>query len=63
MRCAPAFVDPFIGTSITREEIFTGWRLHRESLQNIVPGLYQWVDGSFVTAKPDPQGHRRDDLL
>ena len=48
-----AFVDPF-GGSASRMAIFTGWRMHRESLQNVVPGMYQWIDGSFVTSKPDP---------
>src|SRR3954452_15377682 len=48
-----AFVDPF-GGSASRMAIFTGWRMHRESLQNVVPGMYQWIDGSFVTSKLDP---------
>lgn len=40
--------------SVSREPIFRWWREHRAALDFICPVAEQWVDGSFVTAKPDP---------
>jgi hypothetical protein len=40
-------------TSLTRKDIFDGWRRRREELLDIIPIEQEWVDGSFVTAKRD----------
>ena len=47
------FVDGMNDTE-HRRRIFKRWRLHRAHLQNLVPISHQWIDGSFVTAKPKP---------
>jgi hypothetical protein len=40
--------------SSTRRRNFDGWQRLRQALVLLVPVTSQWVDGSFVTAKPDP---------
>jgi hypothetical protein len=58
-RCEPThiktrLVDPF-RESRTRPKVFSGfqeWR--RDALESRVEGAIQWVDGSFVEAKTDP---------
>lgn len=37
-----------------RQRVFDRWLLHREALSNLVPIDRQWINGSFVTDKPDP---------
>jgi hypothetical protein len=44
------FVAPFVA-SATRKNIYDGWRKRREELLSIVDVEWEWVDGSFVTAK------------
>lgn len=47
------FVDAF-PTSKTRAPLFLRWLQHRQALGAVLPILSQWVDGSYVTDKPDP---------
>jgi hypothetical protein len=39
--------------SLTRKELYGGWRRRREELASILEFESEWVDGSFVTAKRD----------
>lgn len=39
--------------SLTRADIYDGWRRRREELASIVEVAAEWVDGSFVTSKRD----------
>lgn len=48
-----SFVDAF-ETSSTRHALFGGWLNLRNALRRFVPVTEIWVDGSFVTDKPDP---------
>lgn len=48
-----AFVDGFPG-SRSRPAIFEWWISHREVLNRIAPVTEQWINGSFVTGKMDP---------
>lgn len=41
-------------TSLTRKNIFDGWRRRREQLLDLVQVEQEWIDGSFVTSKRDP---------
>lgn len=41
-------------TSKTREAIYTYWRNHRDALSELVSVPWQWLAGSYVTDKPDP---------
>lgn len=41
-------------TSLTRKNIFDGWRRRREQLLELVQVEQEWIDGSFVTSKRDP---------
>ena len=47
------FVAVFPG-SLTRKRNFEGWRKRRESINEIAKIEYEWIDGSFVTNKMDP---------
>lgn len=47
------FVDAVAG-SLTRRMIFEWWSHHRAALLEIVQVGEQWLGGSFVSAKPDP---------
>jgi hypothetical protein len=40
--------------SVTRRRCYDGWVRLRLALVALVPVVSQWVDGSFVTVKPDP---------
>jgi hypothetical protein len=42
-------------SSITRKDIYRGWRDRRQALFDLVPLEYEWLDGSFVTAKQNPR--------
>lgn len=48
------FVVPFT-TSTSRPPIFDWWRRHRAALRTLVAVPRQWIGGSFVSAKPQPQ--------
>lgn len=48
-----SLVDPFHDSS-TRRQIFTGWLMLRATVSGIVPVLHEYIDGSFVTARPNP---------
>ena len=39
---------------ILQQQRYDAWLRHREALSRIAPVLGQWLDGSFVTSKPDP---------
>lgn len=40
--------------SKTRARLFMRWERHRAALASILPIKAQWIDGSYVTNKPDP---------
>jgi hypothetical protein len=40
-------------TSLTRKDIFDGWKRRQEELLELVPIHQEWIDGSFVTSKRD----------
>lgn len=46
------FVDVF-PRSMTRRDIFNGYRGRREQLHSLTRVAFEWVDGSFVTSKRD----------
>lgn len=46
------FVQTF-PTSLTRSNLFDGWRRRRQELYDLVEVEAEWLDGSFVTAKRD----------
>lgn len=48
-----SLVDQF-PDSATRKQIFTGWLVLRAIISGIVPVLHEYIDGSFVTARPNP---------
>lgn len=48
------FVDAF-PESRTRSRLFRRWERHREALASILPIKTQWIDGSYVTNKLDPE--------
>ena len=48
------FVDAF-PESKTRARLFVRWERHRAALVSILPIKAQWIDGSYVTNKPDPR--------
>lgn len=48
-----SFVIPF-AASLTRADLFAGWKRLRQEIRAIVPVEMEWIDGSFVTAKLDP---------
>lgn len=44
-----------VGASAVRVRLLAAWRAHRDGLLSVgVPILAQWIDGSFVSAKPEP---------
>jgi len=47
------FVDAFAG-SRNRRRLFLRWQQHRKALLGLVPIEAQWLNGSYVTAKPEP---------
>lgn len=46
-------VEPFRGLSTTREMLYDLWSQRRDGLGHLCP-TEDWVDGSFVTGKVDP---------
>ena len=40
--------------SVTRPDIYRGWRARRQAVSQIVPIEMEWIDGSFTTSKRDP---------
>jgi hypothetical protein len=40
--------------SMTRADIYRGWRARRQVISQVVPIDMEWIDGSFATAKRDP---------
>ena len=40
--------------SARREDLYNHWLLHRAALAHLVPIAHQWINGSFVTGKEDP---------
>lgn len=40
--------------SVTRPDLYRGWRARRQAVSHIVPIDMEWVDGSFTTSKRDP---------
>lgn len=47
------FVEAF-SDSTRRQAIFDSWLRHRDSLRYVLSADRQWIDGSFVTSKPEP---------
>lgn len=47
------FVDTF-PLSLTRRRLFDGWATRRQRMSELVRIEYEWIDGSFVTGKRDP---------
>ncbi|NNN19409.1 MAG: hypothetical protein HKL84_06090 [Acidimicrobiaceae bacterium] len=55
---ASEFEQRFVNTfpsSATRAKLYGGWRRRREELQSLVLIEQEWIDGSFVTGKSNPQ--------
>ena len=48
------FVTPYLLSS-SRQEIFTGWKMFRNLMHNLLPIEKEYLDGSFVTSKIDPK--------
>lgn len=48
-----AFVTPFFKSTV-RGDLFSGFKRLRMHAQNVSPPATQWVDGSFVTTKQEP---------
>ena len=47
------FVAAFPGSK-TREPLYRGWEAHWKTVSAVVPILSEWIDGSFVEEKTDP---------
>lgn len=37
-----------------RQKLYDEWLLHRAALRHLVPIAFQWINGSFVTGKNEP---------
>lgn len=48
-----AFVKPF-PTSLRRRRVFRNWTAFRAQIRSLVPVEQEYVDGSFVTDRPNP---------
>lgn len=48
------FVDAF-PQSVTRKRLFLRWSRHRQALSSVLTIQSQWINGSYVTNKSDPE--------
>jgi len=50
-----AFFVAGFGSSVTRSDVFDGWKRFRAFIRGIIPGIEkEFVNGSFVTERADP---------